>query len=190
MIDIVINEPIIKHVSEYDAVLIGTNCYQVMRNGFQYEVVKKYPYVKAWNYKTKYGDYNKLGEILECKEDNQPLFILAFLTFGYNFKGNDLDFFNYSALEKCLKLLNILYSGKHLATTMVGCSEFDGNADKNRILETLNKYATGFDLTIYDYKQESHNTLNQREYFKKLRQKYERNKGKKLVQQVPNKKVE
>lgn len=176
MVDIVIDESPINHINEYDAIIIGTNCYQVMRNGFQFEVVKRYPYVKDYNYKTKYGDVKKLGSIIECKLDNQPLFILCFTTFGYNFKGDNNDFFNYEALEKCLKLINILYKGKHLATTMLGCTEFDGNADKDKVLKIINNEARNFDLTIYDYKQESNKVFKQRDYIKNLKKRYERNK--------------
>lgn len=178
MVDIVINESPINHVNEYDAIILGTNCYQVMRNGFQEEVVKKYKYVIDYNYNTKYGDIEKLGTILECKDDNNPLFILAFTTFGYNFKGNERDFFDYDSLVKCLKLINILYKGKHLATTMIGCTEFDGNADRDRILDIINNEVKDFDLTIYDYKQESHGNMIKKQYIKDLKKRYARNKEK------------
>lgn len=178
MVDIVIDENPIRHVTEYDAVLIGTNCYQVMRNGFQAEVVKQYPYVKDCNYQTKYGDPDKLGTILECKEKDKPLFILMYVTFGYNFKGNNEDFFNYDAFGNCLRLINILYKGSDIATTMVGCTEFDGNADKQRILDIINKEVRDFNLTIYDYHQLSHGELNYLEYFQNLKKRYERNKAK------------
>lgn len=176
MVDIVIDESPIHHVNEYDGVLIFTNCYQVMSNGFQGEVVKEYPYVKEWNYKTKYGDPDKLGEILVCNEANKPLFILCFTTFGYNFKGNENDFFDYKALEKCLRVLNILYKGRNLATTMIGCTEYDGNADKKKILDIVNREVKDFNLTLYDYHQESHQTMNQKNYYKNLKKRYERNK--------------
>ena len=187
MVDIVINENIIKHVCEYDATIIPTNCYQVMSNGFQYEIRKLYPFVLDCNYQTKYGDINKLGTIVET--ESSPKFILAFTTFGYNFKGNNNDFFDYNALEKCLKLINILYKGKCLATTMIGCSEFDGNANKERVLEIINKNVKDFDLTIYDYKQESHAKLNQREYLKNLKKRYARNKQKLELARKIQKKV-
>lgn len=176
MVDIVINEDLINHVNEYDAILISTNCYQSMRNGFQYEVIKQYPHVLEWNYTTKYGDSNKLGTILECKEEDKPLFILMFNTFLYNYRRNDDDFFDYDSLVNCIKLLNILYNGKHLASTMIGCSEYDGNADKNEVLKIINEHVTDFDLTIYDYKQESYTRIRQRDYMINLKKRYARNK--------------
>jgi hypothetical protein len=178
MVDIVIDESPIGHVHEYDGILIATNCYQVMRNGFQYEVVSKYPYVLECNYRTKYGDSGKLGDILECKEEGQPLFILMFTTFGYNFKGDEKDFFDYDSLAKCLRMINILYKGQKFATTMTGCSAFDGNADKDAILKIINKEVKDFDLTLYDYKQLSNKDMRQRKYFINLKKRYKKNKDK------------
>lgn len=178
MVDIVINENIMNHLYEYDAIIICTNCYQVMRNGFQYEVSKKYQYVLDSNYNTKYGDISKLGTFIESHKDGMPTFILAFTTFGYNFKGNEEDFFDYDSLGKCLKTINILYSGKHLASIMIGCNQFDGNADKERVLKIINDKVKDFDLTIYDYKQESHGEIRKKEYMKNLKIRYGRNKEK------------
>ena len=178
MVDIVINEDLINHINEYDAILISTNCYQSMRNGFQFEVSSKYPFIIERNYETKYGDENKLGTIMECKEKDSPLFILMFNTLLYNYRGDSEDFFNYESLERCLRLINILYSGKKLATTMIGCTHFDGNADKNRILEIINRNVTKFNLTIYDYTQRKHREIKRKEYVISLKKRYEKNKRK------------
>jgi hypothetical protein len=172
MIDIVEDEPLINHIDNYDAIVVGTNCYQVMRNGFQFEIARKYPYVQSANDETKYGDKNKLGTILECKEENKPLIILSFISFGYNFKGNNQPFIDYPSLEKSFKLLNLLYEGKHLATTMIGTTSYDGNADKSKVLDILNKVVTKFDLTLFDYNQESHNKQKKKEYRQKLKEKF------------------
>lgn len=159
MIDIIIDEPLIKHIDDFDGILIGTNCYQVMRNGFQYEVTKKYPQIKELNYSTKYGDKSKLGDIAVIDK-----FYLMFVSFGYNFKGKDEPFIDYDALTKCLRLINLTCKGKHFATTMIGCTRFDGNADKQKVLDIINKEITNLDLSIFDYRQESGNTYHQRKY--------------------------
>lgn len=176
MVDIIVNENLINHTEEYDAIIVSTNCYQVMRNGFQYEILKKYPYVIDYNYETKYADPSKLGTIVECKSKNKPLIILIFTTFGYNFKGDDKDFFDYDALEKCIKLINILYKGNSIATTMIGCEKFDGNAIKEKVLSIINKCVKDFDLTIYDYIQNSHCEIEKKEYMINLKKRYAKNK--------------
>ena len=57
--------------------------------------------------------------------------------------------------EDHLKLVNVLYSGKNVATTLIGGSKFDGNGDRDKILEILNNCIKDVNLTIYDYYQKS-----------------------------------
>ena len=47
---------LIDDVELYDVILIGTNTYCTMNNGFQGKVRKKYNYVYDLNLSTKYGD--------------------------------------------------------------------------------------------------------------------------------------
>lgn len=147
---------LIDHVCEYDVVLVGTNLYCTMSQGFQRKVMLDYHYVYEANMGSKYGDKEKLGTLLECKSDGEPTFCLCFITEGYNFRPDIMkDYLSYDALEKCLMLANILYSGKKIACTMLGTSEFDGNGDKERVMGMFNKCVTDADVTIYDYRQKS-----------------------------------
>lgn len=147
---------LIDHVHEYDAVLVGTNLYCTMSQGFQRKVMLDYHYVYESNMNTKYGDKEKLGTLLECKSDGEPTFCLCFITEGYNFRPDIIkDYLSYEALEKCLMLANILYSGKRLACTMLGTSEFDGNGNKDVVMEMFNRCMTDVDVTVYDYHQKS-----------------------------------
>jgi len=159
MIEIVKDVDLAEHFAEYDAVLIGTNIYQQMANGVQLAVMLDYPYVYNRNLETRYGDPKKLGTILECKEEGEPTFCLCFICKG-NFRP-DLckDFLSYESLEKCLQLVNILYRGKRIAAPLLGASRFDGNGDKERILDIFKGCVTDVDLTIYDYHQKSREEL-------------------------------
>ena len=115
-----------------------------------------YPYVYNKNLETKYGDMNKLGTILECKSEGEPTFCLCFITKGFNFRPDlEKDYLSYEALEKCLKLVNTLYKGKRIACPLLGVSKFEGNGDRDRILEIFNNCMTDVNLTIYDYYQQS-----------------------------------
>ena len=156
MINVIKDVDLFDHVNEYDAVLIGTNTYCTMSQGIQLKVMLDYHYVYEKNLETKYADPEKMGTILECKSEGEPTFCLCFITNSYNFRP-DLNnvYISYESLEKCLKLVNILYRGKKIATTLLGASKFDGNGDRDKVMEIFKDTITDVDLTIYDYEQKS-----------------------------------
>ena len=156
MINIIKDVDLFEHVDEYDAVLIGTNTYCTMSQGIQLKVMLNYHYVYEKNLETKYADPEKMGTILECKSDGEPTFCLCFITNSYNFRPDiQKDYLSYESLEKCLGLVNLLYRGKKIATTLLGASRFDGNGDRDKIMEIFNNTIKDVDLTIYDYHQKS-----------------------------------
>jgi hypothetical protein len=155
MIKVIKDVDLYNHVGEFDVVLVGTNNYCMMSQGIQLNIMLNYPYVYDKNLETKYGDPEKLGTVLECASEGEPTFCLCFIC-GGNFRPDlQKDYLSYESLEKCLKLVNILYKGKNVATTLLGASRFDGNGDKDKILEIFNSCITDVNLTIYDYYQKS-----------------------------------
>lgn len=162
----IIKDNLLPHVDDYDVILLGTNCYQVLRNGFQYELSRKYPHIKQLNNQTKYGDINKVGTILEC--GGTPSITLLYISFGYNFRGNNDEYLDYEGLNKTLKLCNLLYKGKKVATTLLGCTHYDGNGDKDKVLKVLSETMTNLQLDVYDYEQISHKEHKRKE-FKELK---------------------
>lgn len=156
MITIVKDIDLFEHVNDYDIVLIGTNTYCTMSQGIQLNVMLNYPYVYERNMETKYGDPKKIGTLLECKSDGEPTFCLCFITAGYNFRPDlQKDYLSYEGLESCLRLVDILYKDKRVACTLLGESRFDGNGDRDRIMEIFENSIKNVDLTIYDYYQKS-----------------------------------
>lgn len=150
------NIDLFNEINNYDVIIVGTNTYGMMSQGFQRDVMINYPYVQEKNLTTKYGDKSKIGTILECKDNGNPLFCIAYICIGYNFHPKTKsDYLEYDGLENCLKLINIKYSGKKIATTLIGGSKFDGNGDKDKILDIISKNCDNIDLTIYDYEQKS-----------------------------------
>jgi hypothetical protein len=161
VLKIISGEDIINHINEYDAIIISSNIYCALQiDGVQRDIALNYPYVREMNFTTRYGDINKLGTILECKVDNEPLIILAYIYKGYHNtkkKGERAitEFLSYESLEKCLKQINILYKGKNIACPLLGCTPFDGNGNKDRVIEIINNTLTDVDITIYDYQQKT-----------------------------------
>lgn len=156
MVTIIEDIDLSKEINKYELLIVTTDTYCSMTHGFEREVALNYPYVRNMNLSTKYGDVNKMGTILECSEENEPTFILCFICKGYppRKKGEIPDFLSYDSLEKCLKLINVKYKGKTIACPMMGCSRFDGNGNKEKVLEIMNNTMTDVDLIVYDYFQE------------------------------------
>lgn len=156
MISVIKDVDLIEHVDKYDVILVGTNTYHVMGNGFQRKVRVNYPDTYTLNMRTKYGDINKLGMVV-CTS-GKPVFALCFITHGYNFRPDkNPDYLDYGALESCIKYVNKTQAGLNIATTMVGCSKFDGNGNKERVFDILSKNSDNINLFIYDYEQISRN---------------------------------
>lgn len=161
MVKIINDIDIIDEVDKYDLILLGTNVYNTLGNGAQLSFRKKYPYIQEENLKTMYGDEKKMGTILECIKENEPTIVLLYITKGFGFQPHkENDYLSYESLEKCLQLVNILYKGKNIASPYLGASKFDGNGNRNRILEIIERVLTDVDLTIYDYHQYSVKELN------------------------------
>ena len=161
MLEIIKDIPLIQDVKKYEVILVGTNIYGRLSNGFQFDVGEDYPFVKVTDVNTRYGDPKKMGTIVECQENDSPIFVLMYITKGYNFQPHKIkDYLDYESLENCLKLINIKYKGKTIATTIPGVFPWDGNGDKDKILEILNKTLTDVNVFVYDYKALSNREIN------------------------------
>ena len=156
MVTIIKDVELTKEINKYDLLIVTTNTYCTMAHGFERDVALNYPYVREANLATKYGDVSKMGTIIECSKENEPTFILSFICKGYpsKKKGEEPDFLSYESLEKCLKLINVKYKGNTIACPMLGCSRFDGNGNKEKVLEMIENIMTDVNLIVYDYYQE------------------------------------
>jgi hypothetical protein len=153
MIKIVTGVDLYEDINKYDVILVGTNIYGYMSHGFQRKVMLNYPYVQEKNMSTRYGDESKLGTIVECKKENQPIFVLLYINKGGFRRNSEKDYLQYESLDKCMRIANILYKGKKVACTFIGASQFDGNGNKEKVFEILTKNSSEIDLSVYDYEQ-------------------------------------
>lgn len=158
MVDVLTSSPSDVDITSYDIVFVGTNINCSLANGFQHDMKMVYPILQKINMDTQYGDPKKLGEIIETRVGEQ-LVILGFITRG-NFRPDlKSDTLDYSALERCLRLIDIKYKGKSLITSLVGCSKFDGNGDRDKVMELITKSTPNLNVTLLDYTQKSYNEI-------------------------------
>lgn len=161
MLKIISGDDIINHINEYDAIIISANIYcTLQQDGVQRDIALNYPYVREMNFTTRYGDINKLGTILECNVENEPLIILAYIYKGFHNtkkKGERAitEFLSYESLEKCLRQINVLYKDKKIACPLLGCTPFDGNGNRDKVIDIINNTLIDVDITIYDYVQKT-----------------------------------
>lgn len=157
MINVIKDVDLFFEVNKYDVILLASNIYCMIGDGFQRKVSKHYLYVYEGNLRTKYGDVSKLGSMMECSQENNPTFTLLYITKGYGKKkkGERNDFLNYDALKTCLEQVNERYKGKKIASTLLGCSPFDGNGDKEKVLKIMSDILTDVDVDVFDYYQKT-----------------------------------
>lgn len=143
-------------IKDYDTIFIGTNVYCCLSQGIQRDVTLYYPYCREANLTQRYGDVARLGTLLETSAEGEPTIVLLYIYRGFPYrKSMDEDYLDYDALEKCLIKANEAYKGKTVATTLLGCSRFDGNGNRDRVLEIMERTMTDVNLIVYDYYQKS-----------------------------------
>ena len=148
MINIIKDKEPIWETDKYDVILVGTSIYNMLSNGFQSKLRLKYPYIEEINDSTNYGDLRKLGKRMTIQ--GKPIISLMYIA---KYPNSRREFIDYDALEHALSTANAEFRGKKVLTTMLGCSKFDGNGDKDKVLEIINKTANNLELDVYDYLQ-------------------------------------
>lgn len=138
----------------YDVVLVGTNIYGRLSNGWQLDMKVKYPEIHKANLNTKYADKEKIGKYISVTSDGSPTVCLLYITNSKVFRPDiNTSYLDYDALESCLHRINIEFKGKKIICPILGSSKFDGNGDKEKIIEIFKKTCDAVDVTLYDYEQ-------------------------------------
>lgn len=148
MINIIKDKEPIWETDKYDVILVGTSIYNMLSNGFQSKLRLKYPYIEEINNSTNYGDLRKLGKRMTIQ--GKPIISLMYIA---KYPNSRREFIDYDALEHALSTANAEFRGEKVLTTMLGCSKFDGNGDKDKVLEIINRTANNLELDVYDYLQ-------------------------------------
>lgn len=148
MLNFIKNKDAIWETDKYDVVLLGTSIYCMLTNGFQSKMRLKYPYIEAANDSTNYGDKRKLGKRLTI--EGKPVISLLYIA---NHPHSKREFLDYDALEHALATANAEFRGKKVLTTVLGCSRFDGNGDRSKVIPMMEKLLHNVDVDVYDYLQ-------------------------------------
>ena len=151
------NKPLIEDIFDYDLIIVGTGIHNALGNGFQYDVKINFPQVEEIVKQTPYADVRKLGSVTVVNEN--PIFCIGFIHKGGYRKDLNPDYLDYKALEEVLNLIDSNFENKRIATTLLGCSQYDGNGNKEKVLEIFNKLSNN-DFFIYDYEQRDYREIN------------------------------
>lgn len=152
MITVVENKQLIYDINNYDVILVGTSINNALGNGFQYQIKKSFPEVDVANKNTPYGDQRKLGTVQVVNKYDKT-FCLCYINKSRRRPDLQPDYLNYSALESCIQIINSNFKNKKIASTILGHSVYEGDGDKERILQIINDNAKDINLTLYDFQQ-------------------------------------
>jgi len=147
------NEQLIYHVFDYDVILFGMGINNSLQNGFSYEIALNFPAIVESENNTRYGDKRKYGTIHDTKINN--IVFCACYVYDIGKKRNQAsEFIDYTSLKESLKRCRRRYRGKKIACPIIGQDIYDGNGDKEKIIEIYNEvFDDSVDITLFDFKQ-------------------------------------
>lgn len=158
MVTIVKDKPLIEDVFNYDIIIVGTGIHNTLGNGFQHDIKINFPFVEDALKKTPYADKRKLGTVTVVK--STPLYCLGFIHSGGYRKDLNPVYLDYQALNDVLHLIDNNFKNKRIASSFIGCSQFDGNGDKERVLDIFNNLTGENEYFLYDYEQRDYREVN------------------------------
>ena len=148
------NKQLIEDIYKYDVIIYGMGINNAMNNGILYDIALNFPEVKDSEDCTGYGDMRKYGNIHEIKISGGLIFCACYC-YDVGLKNKNNSFIVYDFLKSCLKQVCKKYKRKKIASPIIGCSPYDGNGDKEKIISIYNEmFSDGYDITLYDVDQQ------------------------------------
>lgn len=152
------DKPLIEDIFKYDVIVLGTGIHNALGNGFQYDVKINFPIVEEAVKKTPYADIRKLGTVTVV--DTKPIFCVGFIHKGGYRKDLTPDYLDYKSLNDVINLIDENFDNKKIACPFIGCSQYDGNGDKTKVIEIFNGLSKKNEYFIYDYEQRDYREVN------------------------------
>lgn len=145
-------EDLIPKIFNYEVVLVPMGLNNSFNSGFRSEIHANFNEIKKLECEaTRYGDRRKMGTISAVEIDNLT-FVFCYMDKGGYRGGDSVD---YDALESCLFLVKKRYYGKKIASPLIGVGRYDGNGNKERVIEILKDQFGGEDeetsINIFDF---------------------------------------
>lgn len=123
---------IVTNIPGYEVVLVPMGINNSFNSGFRKDIETNFDGIKeAEGQITRYGDKGKYGTISNVNIDGIT-FVFCYMDKGGYRGGDSVD---YNALDSCLRLVSKRYAGRKIAAPLMGYGRFDGNGDKERILQ-------------------------------------------------------
>lgn len=134
----------------FDIIIHGCNCQNVMGSGIAREVRERIPSAYETDQLTIKGDIRKLGNYtsstVPCNEDGNFLIINAYTQYGHNSQDKPFD---YEAFTLILRKINHEYKGKTIGIPLIGAGLAGGYWDK--IKPIIKKELMDLDVTIVHF---------------------------------------
>jgi len=133
---------------EFDIIVHGCNCFNIMGGGIAYAIAKKYPQAKLVDSDTIRGNREKIGTFTISKAFsknlNSSFFIINAYTQFSPSRGEDV--FEYEAFDRILNQLAESYPFSRFGFPLIGCGLAGGN--KERILNQIEEFANKIQGTV------------------------------------------
>jgi hypothetical protein len=133
-------DDLIKHIYDYDVIVLWMDINNSMNKGFLKYIDVNFPEIKQKEIKSGYGDLRKLGKINEIKTKNMTFCIC------YVYKNNQISI---NLLEQCSFLIKSAYNNKRIATDSIINEDLLKNFFENVDITIYNKEIVNFNLYFY-----------------------------------------
>ena len=148
-----IKDTLIEKVLDYDVVLVPMGIHNSFNCGFCYEVGLNFPEIKEREKsESPYGDKRKYGTIFPVRV-GKTVFCLCYVhNTGFK-KDADGRFLDMVALKSCLEAVVRRFSGRRIASPVLGAEKCDGNGERAEIIRAFEGIFNETDVDLYDYEQ-------------------------------------
>jgi O-acetyl-ADP-ribose deacetylase (regulator of RNase III) len=122
--------------NEFDIILHGCNCYNVMGAGIAAQIAQQFPDAQMADNETLRGDAGKLGTYT-IGMSGRLVILNCYTQFGISSTGNDV--FEYTAFERVLDKIAHRFGKWRIGLPLIGMGLAGG--DEGRILPMIERFA-------------------------------------------------